>query len=256
MDSTVKNLDELNQTIASPRTLSSTLALLPFLMGILCIPLALGAAPSLPFEHNYLAIFCAGQSVLALFFILIPRLFRWDWRTQYFGMPMFYIGSVSIIGLVPWLAIIIFGNLPFWARLLTFFAYFGSIVWWCRRFVTYYRAVFSDKRQSAAIYKEDVDAIYYHQQTDKDLIEKGAQLAQIPSNLSFLLFIALAFASTPFVGGISRLIGIPAIHIFLTISSLPIVLMCLGMAVRGYLIFYYYPRHLKRETGKNVYVVM
>jgi hypothetical protein len=251
----VKDLDKLNPAIASPRTFASTLAILPFLLGVLCIPLAFSAAPSLAFEHNFLAVFCAAQSVLSLFLILIPRCFRWNWRTQYFGVPMFYIGSVSIVGLVPWLGIIMFGSLPGWARFVTFAAYFGSIVWWCGRFVTYYRNVFSDKKRSSAIYEEDVDAIYYHQQADKDLIEKGAHLAQIPSNFSFILFIVFGFATAPF-SELSRSIGIPSIHIFLAISGLPIVLMCLGMAVRGYLIFYYIPWHLKRETGKDVYVVM
>jgi hypothetical protein len=231
-------------------------AFLPFLLGVLCIPLAFSAAPSLPFARNYLALFCAAQSVLSLAFILIPRLFKWDWRAKYFGVSLLYVGSVSIVGIVPWLAIVMFGDLPIWTRFLIFSAYFGSIVWWCGRFVTYYRGVFSDKNRSCAIYEEDADAIYYRQQTDTDLIENGGQLAQTPSNLSFLIFIFLGIAVTPFAVKLGRSIGIPPIHIFLTISSLPIVLLCLGLGVRGYLIFYYYPWRLKRETGKDVYVVM
>jgi hypothetical protein len=232
------------------------LAVLPFLLGVLCIPLAFSAAPSLAFEHNFLAVFCAAQSVLSLFLILIPRCFRWDWRIQYFGVPMFYIGSVSIVGLVPCLAIIMFGSLPGWARFLIFAAYFGSIIWWCGPIVAYYRTVFADGQRKNAIYQEEFDAIYYNQQTDKNLIEKSAQIAQVPSNFLFLLFIALALSTTPYAVELSRATGVPSIHIFLAISAVPIVLMCLGIAVRGYLVFYYYPWRLKRETRKNVYVVM
>lgn len=72
----------------------------------------------------------------------------------------------------------------------------------------------------------------------------------------FVLFMALAFLMAPFASSLAHFVGIPFIHIFLTVAGLPITLMCLGLAVRGYLIFYYYPWMLKRTTGKEVYVLM
>jgi hypothetical protein len=252
----VRNLDQLNPMIASPRTFSSTTAFLPLMLGLLCLPLAFAAAPSVPFAGNYLAVVCAAQSALSLFLVALPRLFKWDWRTKYFGAPLLCVGSVSIVGLLPFLAIVTFGDFPAWARFSIFCAYLFTIVWWCRRFVTYYRGVFSNKELSGAIYEEDVDAIYYHQKIDKDLIDKSGHLVQTPSNISFLIFILLACSVIPFITKLSNSISIPTIHIFLTIFCLPIVLLCLGLAVRGFLIFYYYPWRLKRETGKNVYVVM
>ena len=136
-----------------------------------------------------------------------------------------------------------------------FATYFLSIVYWCRRFVVYYRRVFFDGDRHL-LYEENDDAIYYLQQGDKTLFEKKRKLDQLPSNLAFVLFTGLAFLMAPFASSLVRFVGIPFIHIFLTVAGLPITLMCLGLAVRGYLIFYYYPWHLKRMTGKDVYVLM
>lgn len=157
---------------------------------------------------------------------------------------------------MPWLSIVFFSNLPGWIRLLLLGAYSASVVFWCRRFVVYYRQVFFDGNLRRFLYEENDDAIYYLQQGDKTLFEKTLKLDQVPPNLVFVLFMGLAFLMTPFASKLTRLVGIPFIHIFLTVAGLPITLMCLGLAVRGYLIFYYYPWQLKRTTGKEVYVLM
>lgn len=252
----LKNLDCLNPEIARPRTLASVGALMPFLLGIACLPLALSAAPSRAFSDNFLAIFCAVLSVVAFFFMLIPRIFRWDWRSRYFGTPLIYLGTMGSVGIVPWLSIVLFSSLPLLTRLLLFGLYSGAIIFWCRRFVVYYRHIYLDVNLRCLVYEEHDDAIYYLQQGDKILFEKKLKLDQFPPNFMFLLFMALAFVMTPFASSLARLVGIPFIHIFLTVAGFPITLLCLGMAVRGYLIFYYYPWHLKRTTGKEVYVDM
>lgn len=252
----MKNLDCLNPEIARPRTFASLGALLPFLLGILCLPFAFSAAPSRPFSDNFLAIFCAGLSVIAFFLMLIPPIFRWDWRSKYFGAPLLCLGSIGLIGIVPWLSIVFFSSLPFWTRLVIFGTYSVSIAFWCRRFVVYYRHVFIDGDLRRFLYEENEDAIYYLQQNDKTLLEKKRKLDQIPHNRTFIVFMALAFLMAPFASSLVRLVGIPFIHIFLTVAGLPITLMSAGLAVRGYLIFYYYPWKLKRSTGKDVYVLM
>lgn len=252
----MKNLDCLNPEIARPRTLASLGALLPFLLGILCLPLAFAAAPYRSFSENFLAIFCVTQSVIALFFMLIPHLFRWDWRSKYFGTPLLYLGSMGLVGIVPWLSIVCFSNLSIWIRLLLLGTYSAAIFCWCRRFVVYYRHVFLEDHLRRLLYEENDDAIYYLQQGDKTLFEKTIKLDQAPPNLIFVLFMGVAFLMTPFASTLTHLAGIPFIHIFLTVAGLPITLMCLGMAVRGYLVFYYYPWRLKRQTGKEVYVLM
>jgi hypothetical protein len=160
------------------------------------------------------------------------------------------------MGIVPWLGIVFFSSLPATARFLLFVIYTASVFWWCRRFVVHYRFVFANGDLRNVIYQEDIDAIYYLQQEDKIMLEEKRKLAQFPSGFFFISFMACAFLTVPFAAKLSTLIGSPFILIFLTIATLPIVIMCLGFAVRGYLIFYYYPWRLKRQTGKDVYVVM
>lgn len=163
---------------------------------------------------------------------------------------------MGLVGIVPWLGIVFFSSLPIWIRLLLLVSYSASIVFWCRRFVVYYRRVFFDGNLRSVLYEENDDAIYYLQQGDKTLFEKKLKLDQVPPDLIFVLFMGIAFLMPPFASTLTRLVGIPFIHIFLTVAGLPITLMCLGLAVRGYLIFYYYPWQLKRTTGKEVYVLM
>jgi hypothetical protein len=255
-DSILKNLDALNPSIAAPRTFSSTLAMMPMIMGILGLPIAFAAAPSLPLSHNLPALICVTQSIVSAFLMIVPRLFRWDWRTKYFGVPLFYVGSVSIVGVIPWLSIVCFSVLPIWIRLLVLCSYAIPITWWCRRFVVYYHEAFSNVRSRHLLYQEELDAIYYLQHNDDELFKKRKTLTHFPSNLFFALAFAAAVATVPFSATLINFTGTPLIHLFLTITGLPIVLMCFGFATRGFLIFYYYPYLLKRTTGKDVYVIM
>jgi hypothetical protein len=163
---------------------------------------------------------------------------------------------MGLIGIVPWLSIVLFSSLPVWIRLLLFGIYSSVIVFWCRRFVIYYRRIYFDADLRGLLYEEHDDVIYYLQQGDKTLFEQKLKLDQFPPDLMFVLSIALAFLMTPFASGLARLVGIPFVYIFLTVAGLTIAVMCLGIAVRGYLIFYYYPWQLKRTTGKEVYVLM
>jgi hypothetical protein len=255
-ESVLKNLDALNPEIAAPRTFSSTLAVLPLLLGILCLPLAFSAAPSLPFAGNGPALLCAIQSIISFFLIIIPRIFRWDWRTKYFGVPLLYVGSVSIVGIIPWLGILCFSILPIWFKFLVFWSYVGPIVWWCTRFSNYYTQVFANEQLRKMLYEEDIDAIYYHQRNDDLLFKKRTDLTHFPSNSFFILSFALAGAILPFSSVLGNITGTPMIHWILAIIGLPIVLTCFGFSARAILIFYYFPYSLKRETGKDVYVIM
>lgn len=213
----MKDLDSLNPAIAAPRTFLSTLAIMPMILGILGLPIAFAAAPSLPFSHNVPALICAAQSVISAFLIVIPRLFRWDWRTKYFGLPLFYVGSVSIVGVIPWLSIVCFSVLPVWVRVVVLCSYVVPIIWWCKPFVVYYHETFSNERLRHMLYQEDADAIYYLQHNDAQLLKKRKELTHCPSTLFFVLAMATAGATVTFSAPLINLTGTPLIHLFLTI---------------------------------------
>jgi hypothetical protein len=252
----LKNLDSINPSIAQPRTFASLGALLPFLTGVFCIPLALGAAPAESFRDNNLALFSIGLSIASSFLFLIPHIFRWDWRSKYFGVSLFYVGSVGFLGVIPWLGVVLYSSLPLVMRLALLTAYSAMIIWWCRRFVVYYKHLFSDEALWRSIYVEEDDAIYYLQAEDQRLIERKLKLGQLPPSAVSLSFMASAFLAIPFATDIKLSAGVAFIHVFLTVAMVPIVLMCFGLAVRGYLIYYYYPWRIKNETGKDIFVIM
>lgn len=87
-------------------------------------------------------------------------------------------------------------------------------------------------------------------------MEKKFKVKQFPSNIVVLVSLGLAFLLIPFFGSVKHLVGLPFPYTFLTIASLPVTMMVLGITARGYLVFYYYPWKIKKETGKDVYVDM
>jgi hypothetical protein len=230
--------------------------MLPFLTGVLCIPLALGAAPDVSFSDNNLELISMGLSIASSFLFVIPRIFKWDWRTKYFGISLFYVGSMGLLGIVPWLGVVLYSSMPLAVRLALLTSYSATIFWWCRRFVVYYQHLSSDEALWKTIYVEDADAIYYFQAEDRRIIDQKLKLGQLPPTTVCLTFPASALLAIPFAIEIELAAGVEFIHVFLTLAMVPIVLMCFGLAVRGYLIYYYYPWKLKDKTGKETFVVM
>lgn len=137
-----------------------------------------------------------------------------------------------------------------------FFIYSAFISRWCYRFVTAYKKIYNEKCLRSCIYQEDDDAVYYMQKNETWLMERKLKIRSFPSGIYFFVFPLAAFFMTPFTTVIKDIIGLPFPHIFLGVFSLPITMMCLGYATRGWLGYYYYPNKIERETGKRVYVDM
>lgn len=225
------------------------------MLGAVGLAFADGAAPDIPFFDNPIAVFSAGMLLLSVLLAPVPRLFRWDWRSQYFGMTALLVGSVGLLGLIPLLCIVLFGSLPrglSWSFLLL---EVGLVVWWCRRFVVLYRRVFAETNLFRYVYQEETDALYYLQRADNLVLEK-LKFSQTPPNLTLFIPVSVAFLLVPFMSSVAGVVGTPFVHVFLAVFSIPIVLWSFGLATRGYLVFYYFPWKLKRATGKNVYVDM
>jgi hypothetical protein len=79
---------------------------------------------------------------------------------------------------------------------------------------------------------------------------------QVPSIIIFIAPMVIAFLLTPFMSSVTHWVGMPFTYVFLAVSAIPINLLCLGVATKGFLIFYYYPWKIKRLTGKTVFVDM
>ena len=252
----MRDLNAINPQMARPNTLIPFGFILPFVTGAMGWALANGAAPSVAFSDNPIAVFSKGLLLLSLLLAPMPWLFKWDWRSRYFGMATPLFGTFAFAGLIPLLCIVLYGRLPRWVSWGFLLFEVGLIVWWCRRFVLLYRRMFADTELWKRIYVEESDVVYYLQRVDKWAMEEKFKVSQTPSTLLLLLPMVIAFLLVPFMSSVTRFVGVPFTHVFLTIAGIPIVLLCLGGATRGYLIFYYYPWKIKRATGKNVYVDM
>jgi len=250
----LRDLDSINSAAKSTRFIFTISLIIPLVMGCGAWALAIGAAPKQALNDNFLALLGLGIASSAIIAFPIPYIFRWNWESKYFGTGILSLSSVSILGIYPILCIAQYSSLPILARLSLVGLECILITRWCLRFVNLYRVIYSDKELFHCIYTEESSAIYYSQQADKQVVEKLLKFEQFPHSKYFIFSGVAAFSLTPFATSLSRIIGTPFIHIFLSIFSTPLNLMFLGLTTRAWLVFYYYPMTMQRKTNKPVYV--
>ncbi len=250
----MKNLDAINPQILRPEKFTSFAGAVSAVIGLICLPLAWGAAPDISFANNPVIGFLFSVVGVSLFISFISVVCKWGWEVRFFGFSMLLLSSVSLIALVPLLTVLLFGTLSVKVNSAIIALYMFSHVWWCRKFVIIYRDVFNNCRLRAILYEEDVDVVYYKRKGDNFLLKTEYEFSQMPPNRYFIAFIFLGLMLVPAIGDVQRTAGVPFAHVFLTVAMLPISWMSIGLAVRGFLIYYYYPRKIKSTTGKDVYV--
>lgn len=252
----MKNLDALNPSFARPNAFISTGSLLPLLTSLVGVGFAAGAAPDLAVLHNPVVLFCLAICIASCAMLIIPRVMRWDWRAGYFGFSLLYILSISLIGGIPWLCLLVFSSAALWLRSLLFALHALTLLWWASRYVAVYAKVFASDELRPNVYLEEDDCIYYLQKGDRMVLDKVFKFKEFPPTLFIVATLAAACASMLYAGDLVAFFGLPYAHIFLAIFAVSVNMIGVGFAARGWLVFYKYPRLLRRQTGKQVYVDM
>lgn len=251
----MRNLDAINLQFMRPSKVALWGPVLPIFAGTLGWVLA-GHIRSVPMAENPLVILSCAVLIAACLLFVIPICFGWGWRAEYFGIALFYVGSISLLFAVPFFCLIFYGNLGLWIESLMLMACVVIHFKWCYRFVVYYRKIYFEHDLFSLLYVEEDDAVYYMQKVDEYFFDKLIPLRQTPSDLlviaCLLLAVILAFCME-FVKGVT---GLSFIYTFMAFAGLPVSLMCLGLATRGWLVFYFYPMKIRLSTGKIVYVDM
>jgi len=250
----LRDLDLINSAAKNTRFMFSVSLIIPIFMGCVAWALAAGASPENSIHENFLSLLGLGISFVAIISLPIPYVFRWDWETKYFGAGMLSLSSASIIGIYPVLCIAQYSSLPALIRFAPLFIEGLLITKWCLRFVSLYKKIYSEKKIFDFIYFEELTAVYYSQQADRNVIDKVLKFQQFPDMKYFIFSGLTAFSLLPFSTTISHLIGIPFIHVFLAVFSTPLNMMILGLTTKGWLVFYFYPTKIKREKSKSVYI--
>ena len=250
----MRNLDSINSSAKSTRFIFTLSLIIPLIMGCGAWALATGAAPERALNDNYLGLLGLGIASAAVIAFPIPYIFHWNWETKYFGAGMLSLSSASILGIYPVLCIAQYSSLPIFFRLIVVFLELTLIIWWCLRFANIYNFIYCDKSLFNCIYTEESSAVYYSQQADKKVVEQFLKFEQFPPPRYFILASLAAFSLTPFATPVSQFTGVPFIHIFLVIFATPLNMMFLGLATKGWLVFYFYPTKIKIKTNKAVYV--
>ena len=250
----MRDLNSINSAAKSTRFIFTVSLIIPIFMGCGAWALAIGAAPEKPIHENYLALFGLGVASVAVLSFPIPYIFHWNWETKYFGAGMLSLSSGSLIGLYPILCIAQYSSLPALVRLALVLLEGTLIILWCLRFSNVYKIIYHDKNLFNCIYTEELSAVYYSQQADKKIVGKLLKFSELPESKYFIAAGLLAFLLIPFATPVSQFMGIPFAHIFLAVFATPLNLMFLGLSMKGWLVFYLYPKKIKKETNKPVYV--
>jgi hypothetical protein len=237
-----------------PSRFSQIGALGAFLLNLVSIPFAYGPAPDVPLGRNPIVLGLFAMLFISTGLLIIPKIFKWDWRAKYFGSSAICMLSFSFFTIIPGMALCLYGNAPLAIDLIVAGGYIFAHFFWCKKFHTIYNHVYENEELRKVVYQEELDAVYYSRRGDKYLLDKFYEFSQVPSDRIFVLFIFLACLLIPVMGQAIELAGVPFPHVFLTVAAFPVSLMFSGLAVRSYLIFYRYPARIKRETGKEVYV--
>lgn len=252
----MKELDETNPEFAKPERILPIGVIMPFFVGGMSWVFSSEAAPNTPFLKDPLSIFCATIMLVGCVSSILSKICKWDWRVQYFGLGAFYMGSISLLGIIPWLCVVLYSFLSMAVRLFLLLAYSSIAIWWCWRFVACYRQIMADEKWYGRIYVEDEDVFYYLQKNDSWILSNVYNFMQMPPVPVFISIFLLGFVVFPFAGIVSSSMGLPVMYIFMTTSFFPLVLMSLGLMTRGYLIYYHYPQKIRKINRKEVYVDM
>jgi hypothetical protein len=228
--------------------------ILPIIFGLICWAITDGVGGDS--SANYLAESGLALSGISLLAIPVSYLFRWDWRSSFYGASIFGIASVASFGIYPILSILIFSSLPFIVRILIICAEISVIISWCTRFVRIYEVIYSNKKLFDHIYVEKSEATYFFVQRDKQVLERELDFKQFPKGRYFVGSLALALIVGYFGKEFTALLGIPFTQLFWAVAAAPLPAAFLGTATKIWLVCYRYPRLIKASTGKLTYVDM
>lgn len=250
----MRNLEKINPRGLRPSRFTSFVASVAMCIALICIPFAWGAAPEIPVGENPIIHLLLSVLIGSLALAISSIVYSWDWRARYFGFSMLCVSSVSLVALVPMLAVVLFGIFPRAVKVSIVLLYVLTHIWWCRKFIVLYEEIFENTSLRNILYEEDEDAVYYKRRGEKYILKMRDNFSLMPPGRYFVIFISLGVMLMPAMGALGKLTGVPFSHVFLTVAMLPVSWMSTGLAVRGLLVCYRYPARIKRATGKEVYV--
>ena len=228
----LKDLDRLNPSFARANGFISTTAFLPMLLSCMGMALASGAAEAVTVYSNPIWIGC--------FFIFFLSVIRSRERSPYgSGSMAMYIALQQIVTSCS-------NNTVSPIRVINYILV-RKIYWVVQK-------IFKRKKLLNKMYEPDGNNIYYLQRSDKRIINGIASVNHFPSAFIIVTAIVVGLLFLLYAREISVIVGLPFTHILLAIIVVPIDMMAAGFMVRGWLIYFYYPRIIRRQSGRVVLV--
>jgi hypothetical protein len=252
----LRDLDKINAAAGSTGYFFRISLILPIFMGVLGFTLARDSAPAVPLRDNYLALSGILISLVGIFSLPIPYLFKWDWSAKCCGASLFCLASLACLGIYPLLCIAFYSHMAIWIRILIVFAEALTIFLWCFRFVKIYRYIYNDKYIFNSIYFCENSVVYYLQRENIRIFQHRLKFSEAPPGWVSPAFLFMAFLPTISYPNVMAYVGLPFTHIVLAIGSIPITVWILGIATKMWLIYFTYPNKIFSMSGRKTYLDM
>lgn len=252
----MRNLHEINVITKSTRHIFLISLIISIFMGCGAWALASGVTTNPPHDKNNLEIFAIAIILISILSLPLSFSFQWTWETKYFGLGLFPFSTGALMGIYPLLCIVLYSSLPIFIRIIIATIQFTLIIKWCKRFFDIYKKIYHNNNLFSHIYEIESDAVYFSQRADQDVLSRIFKFQQFPRSPVFITFLAISLCLAPYSLEISQFLGVPFIHIFLAIAATPLNLLFLGLCTKMWLVYYFYPMKIKRNSGMSVYVDM
>ena len=179
---------------------------------------------------------------------------RWQWRVEQQGLVVLVSGvGFGYLFLSSYLSLMLYSSASWLVRsimLLALVLYHGLWAW---RVVTWYGTAWVDENLRASIYRECDDHIFYTRLGEVGIRDKlGVKF--FPSNVTMVGGLLVSLGSYFFRHELTEYFGAQWVPIAFAIGGFTMSILATTLVTMSVLLYFVYPRILKRQTGKSVFI--
>lgn len=216
--------------------------------------LAANVAGDRPTLSNPLVLFGIVHAAICLCLAVSLLSSRWQWRVEQQGLVVL-VPSVGFgyLFLSSYLSLMLYSSASWLVGLIMLLALVLYHGLWAWRVVTWYGTAWVDESLRASIYRECDDHIFYTRLGELGIRDKlGVKF--FPSNATMVGGLLVSLGSYFFRHDLTQYFGAQWVPIAFAIGGFIMSIFATTLVTMSVLLYFVYPRILKRQTGKPVFI--
>ena len=216
--------------------------------------LAADVAGDRPTLSNPLVLFGIVHAAICLCLAVSLLSSRWQWRVEQQGLVVL-VPSVGFgyLFLSSYLSLMLYSSASWLVGLIMLLALVLYHGLWAWRVVTWYGTAWVDESLRASIYRECDDHIFYTRLGELGIRDKlGVKF--FPSNVTMVGGLLVSLGSYFFRHDLTQYFGAQWVPIAFAIGGFTMSIFATTLVTMSVLLYFVYPRILKRQTGKSVFI--